>query len=56
VQVAKTRHGKMLVYADDMAIGNSLLKTGAFQEEKIREALMFLNERFFFSPRTFVDS
>jgi len=55
VAIAATKYGQMAVFTDDMVIGQSLLHTGAFQEEKISEVLAFLRTRYSLNPDLFVD-
>lgn len=55
VAIATAKYGQMAVFTDDMVIGQSLLHSGAFQEEKISEVLDFLRTRYSMNPDLFVD-
>jgi len=54
-QLAKTSYGNMWVYENDEVIGRNLITNGSFQEEKISEVMVFLNNKYKFVPDHFVD-
>lgn len=54
-RLAKASYGHMFVYESDAVIGASLLATGGFQEQKIKDVVLFLKERHSFCPEVFVD-
>ena len=45
----------MIVFEADGVIGSSLVNTGAFQEEKVKEVVDFLISKYFFSPKVLID-
>ncbi len=54
-RLAKTSYGNMWVYENDEVIGRNLITNGSFQEEKIVEVMVFLKNKYKFSPDHFVD-
>ena len=55
LQLAKANYGPMLVYPSDKVIGASLLYSGGFQENKIKEVIEFLRQKFSADLDLFVD-